>query len=192
MNGKRCRFCRLLFPTWGVALSLFILKHCVWLAELTIYNYKSLSPGQWFIYTSNKVSSQISPVSEALLNLHLKSTMSFTFVCLFAFWSRGPLPILTVHLNYGNPRAGPNLFADILLFLYLLFLDCWCFSCQHAHSMNIFLFLKFWKGDRSLLLTLFFFFLCDMWWQVDHVKVNLWSATSKTQNLTASCCRRPW
>lgn len=22
-----------------------------------------------------------------------------------------------------------------------------------------------------------------MWWQVDHVKVNLWSATSKTENL---------
>lgn len=39
-----------------------LLKHSVWLTELTICNCKSHSPGQWFIHVSYKFSSHISPV----------------------------------------------------------------------------------------------------------------------------------
>lgn len=165
-------------------------------------NYKNLSPGWWFIHMSNNVGSQINalqcsisePSCKKHLEFHLWPCHFGVSLCLPAFWSRVSLPILTVHLNYHSSRAGPNLSEDILLFLCLLFLDCWCFSCQHAHSVNIFLFLKFWKEDRNLLLVsfLFFFLKCDMWWQVVHVKVNLWSATSKIENLMASLCRWPW
>lgn len=58
---KRSKFCRLLFPTWGVYHCL-LLKHCVWLTELTICNCKSLSPGQWFIHISNQFNSHVSQV----------------------------------------------------------------------------------------------------------------------------------
>lgn len=140
---------------------------------ISICNYKSLSPGRWFICMNNEVSCQIStlqwsisePSCKKHLECHLWPCHFGTSLCLPAFQSRASLLILTVHLNYCSSRASPNLSEDMLLFLCLLFLDCWCFSCQHTHSMNIFLFSKFWKGDRNLLLVSFIFFpssvICD-------------------------------
>lgn len=194
-------------PSWmekmlQVALSnltLLCLKLDAQLTELAYAITRAFHQGECSHTWTTKVAPRSTHFSGAFLNLHVKSTLSFTYglvilgFSLPPFWSRISLGILTVHLNYCSSRAGPNLSEDILLFLCSLFPDCWCFSCQHTHSMNIF-FSKFWKGDRNLLLVsfIFFFLKCDMWWQVDHVKVNLWSATSKIENLMASLRRWPW